>query len=490
MKASGKPTGFYCKSRPVLFSPSRRLAYVKTPKGASLAIQDLFQKEFTDYRWAQAHEELPEGTVVFTFVREPLKRAMSSYAEIDVAYALRASPEAHSAMRTAFDKVSRKPGLRETPRVLAFLDDLVDHRFGGDDREHWMPTHGYSQLNYICQHRIDYVGHLENQDADWAAIQELARIPIAIRTPFPHAHDSSVHKSNATNASVTVCNRACQLKAADQHAPLTPALYQRMCDIFASDFLCLGYTMPSACQWQPIWRDAADGSSAPLLNGTQPLRGVASSSHHVPQLSAVPAPVYMMRELDADGASRLLRESSTYLNSLFIVPTAVENRSTLFRLKRAENHSFALTTTSEDRMLRDFDRFGWYWRGAHASNAEVSLPRAPLAVGLPLRSLANRAFDTATGEARSAVEGALSEAQQHLLLHRYDRVVIVGRALGSSSDAFAKFVMEAIARRLVDPLATAFAPSGRQAGAGWSSSRGTNGSAAMQHKHFLPGRRH
>ena len=144
MSAAGRPTGLYCKSRPVLFSPSQRLAYVKTPKSASLAIQDLFQKQFTDYRWAQAHEDLPDDTFTFTFVREPLKRAMSAYAEIDVAYALRASPESHAAMRTVFDKVNRKPGPRETPRVLAFLDDLLDHRFGGDDREHWMPTHAYS----------------------------------------------------------------------------------------------------------------------------------------------------------------------------------------------------------------------------------------------------------------------------------------------------------------------------------------------------------
>ena len=503
MKATGKPTGFFCKSRPVLFSPSRRLAYVKTPKGASLAIQDLFQKQFTDYRWAEAHEELPEGTVVFTFVREPLKRAMSAYAEIDVAYALRASPEVHMAMRTAFDKVPRKSGARETPRVLAFLDDLVDHRFGGEDREHWMPTHAYSQLNYICQHRIDYVGHLENQDADWAAIQEIARLPPALRTPFPHAHDSSVHKSNATNASVTVCNRACELKAADQKAPLTPALLQRLCDIFASDFLCLGYSMPAGCQSLPMRFAAADGAPAPSLNGTPPMRhGGSNAAHAATPWSALAAPVYLMAQLDAETAWHVLRESPTYRNSLFIVPTAAENRSSLFRLKRASNHSFAPAATSAAKLLRDFDRFGWYWRGTHGSEggshggaaaAGVSpdLPRAPLAVALPVRSLANKAFAEVTAEARSAVERALAEAQQELLLHRYDRVVVVGHDLvpqgdGSTNDGFSKFVVDAISRRLVDPLATAAAPP-RQAG-GWSpSARSTNSSAP--HKHFLPGRR-
>ena len=68
MRAAGRANGFYCKSRPVLYSPSAHLAYLKTPKGASLAIQDLFQKQFPDYRWCEAREELPEGTLVFTFI--------------------------------------------------------------------------------------------------------------------------------------------------------------------------------------------------------------------------------------------------------------------------------------------------------------------------------------------------------------------------------------------------------------------------------------
>ena len=125
----------------MLFSESAKLAYIKTPKGASLAIQELFQKQFPDYRWFDARDALPTDVLVFTFVREPLKRALSAYAEVDVAYALRATPEQHFVMRTTFDKLGRKPGPRETLRLLAFLDDLVEHRFGGEDRAHWMPTH-------------------------------------------------------------------------------------------------------------------------------------------------------------------------------------------------------------------------------------------------------------------------------------------------------------------------------------------------------------
>jgi hypothetical protein len=111
MRAAGHSLGFYCKSRPVLYSPSQGLAYVKTPKGASLAIQDLFQRQFPDYRWAEAHEELPNSTLIFTFVREPLKRAMSAYSEIDVAYALRASPEVHQSWYVAIERDRAQAGL-------------------------------------------------------------------------------------------------------------------------------------------------------------------------------------------------------------------------------------------------------------------------------------------------------------------------------------------------------------------------------------------
>ena len=484
MKAAGRPTGFYCKSRPVLYSPSKQLAYVKTPKGASLAIQDLFQKQFPDYRWAEAHEELPASTLVFTFVREPLKRLMSAYAEIDVAYALRASPEAHSAMRTVFDKVKRTPGVRETPRVLAFLDDLMDHRFGGDDREHWMPTHAYSQLNFICQHRVDYIGHLENQQGDWEAIQQLAKIPAKERTPFPHAHDSSQLKTNATNASATVCNRACQFKAADQKAPLTPQLMQRLCDIFASDFLCLGYPMPPVCAWPTSAWDAG------AINGTLPLASSARSS----------APVYVMPHLDANAAWRLARESASYRNTLFVVPSAVENRTTAYRLKRAENHSFAVATSGDARLLRDYDRFGWYWLSAHetgngleaavAASSGEHQPLAPLAVAMPVRRVEGGGLAESSSAVRLGVDRALSEAQQLLLLHRYDRVVVAGEGLvrdgegsggSGNGNGLAKHVVDAIGKRLVDPLATAAAPP-RQGGS-WEPR--TNASAP--HKHFLPG---
>ena len=488
MRAAGRSTGFFCKSRPVLYSEAQRLAYVKTPKGASLAIQDLFQKQFSDYRWTEAHEKLPNGTVVFTFVREPLKRALSAYAEIDVAYALRATPEARNAMRTTFQHVSRKSGAKEVPRLLAFIDDLVDHRFGGDDREHWMPTHGYSQLNFICQHHVNFIGHLENQDADWDAIQGLAGIPATRRTAFPHAHDSTVFKTNASNASASpVCNRACQFKAADQHVPQTPQVLQRICDVFASDFLCLGYAMPRPCRW-------SRSSVAPVPGTVNGSSAVSSSGG-----KGGGAPVYLLRHLDEDAAWRLIREPD-YRNSLFLLPTVAENRSTLYRLKRAENRSFAPQSTSGGTLLREYDRFGWQWRAveedddqgkeaASSSSPPVAMepPRAPIAIGIPTRSTLAHASPELAPDVRFGVERALAEAQQLLLLHRYDRVIVAGRGLLTDlpSTAFARHVEDRIVRLLADPEAaagTAATPRGKNAANGSHAA-----SSSAPHKHFLPG---
>ena len=482
MRAARRPTGFFCKGRPLLYSASRRLAYLKTPKAASLAIQDLFQKQFPDYRWTEAHEPLPNGTVTFTFVREPVKRVLSAYGEIDVAYALRASPEARKAMHTAFDKIHRN-GHREAhsgnaSRLLAFLDDLVAHRFGGEDRAHWMPTHAYPQLNFLCNHRIDFIGRLEQQDADWAALQDLARIPPAERTPFPHGHGSS----NKTTASGKCW--MCEVKLADEQLPASPQVLPRLCDVFASDFHCLGYPVPPECRLRTgTEAEEEDATTVPAptpIDGVLPLPASRGSRA---------APVYVLPLLDADEARRWLAAGGYWKNTLFVLGGEAENRTTLYRIKRAANASFAPPKSGGAALLREYDRFGWYWRPAAAQGTPSTL--APLAVGVPL-----------TG-GRDGVEHALAEAQQLLLLHRYDRVVVVGRELSARANA------SVLAQWLVDPIAQAaeraahkgaashqhYAPAGEASPTGGAAGGpkakpggGGTGSPSPPHKHFLPGR--
>ena len=470
MLAAGRATGVYCKSRPVLYSASRQVAYVKTPKAASLAIQDLFQRQFPDYRWAEAHEMLPNGTFVFTFVREPVSRVLSAYAEIDVAYALRASPEARNAMQTTFQHVKRKPAY--TPRFLAFLDDLFGHRFGGDDREHWMPTHAYPQLNFACVHRIDFIGHIETQEIDWAEVQHRAGIPLTQRTLFPRGH-STVNRTS--NESVPICNRACTLKQDDQTVPLTDPVMQRLCDLYESDFLCLGYTIPSACH--PRTREV----STTEMRYTSTIKGVPP----LPSREAAAAAVYVLPGLDAGGA-RQMAEDPMYRNTLFVAACAFENRSSLFRLRRAMNTSFSPDPSDAGMLLREHDRYGWFWRiernelGYH-SNASI---RAPLAIGIPLVDSKEPIHQYGACE---GIERALAEAVQHLLLHHYDRVIIAGRGLltlqkEQTSHCISGTLWDMIIGLLTEPMSAARFIANRRS---IHKARLSN-TSLTPHKHFLP----
>ena len=191
MKASSRSSGFYCNRRPMLYSPSSRLAYLKTPKAASTAIQRCFQKQFADNVWITADDPIPTDAIVFTFVRSPLTRVISAYAEIDVAYARRASASTRAAMNTTFHRMSRENPTDATRRLIAFVDDLTEHRFGGDDREHWAPTHGYPQMNFVCKQNVSFIGRLENQKADWDLVQAMAGIPPHRRSKIPKVHESA-----------------------------------------------------------------------------------------------------------------------------------------------------------------------------------------------------------------------------------------------------------------------------------------------------------
>ena len=502
MRATGRPTGMYCKSRPVLYSPAQRVAYVKTPKGASLAIQELFQRQFPDYRWAEPHEQLPNGTFTFTFVREPLKRALSAFAEIDVTYATRASQEARDRMQTAFQHVNRQAGPNGTARILAYFDDLLGHRFGGDDREHWMPTHAYSQLNFQCAHRIDFIGRLENQEADWDAIQAAAGLPAPRRTPFPHAHDSSVLKKNISNASMAVCNRACQLKSADERVALTRAVLQRVCDIYASDFLCLGYRMPPECA--SMTGEEEDESETPSVIPAVLAKARPLTAFHErrPEPFPPPAPVYVLHHVDAAAAWQLAR-TADFPNTLFVTPCCAEDRSSQFRFMRGENSFFAPSSTVGAGLLREFDRFGWYQGAGGGTRVAAYAPRA---IGIPVCAPTGLFFDSLTTPVRTAIDRALAEAQQLLLVHRYDQVVVVGKGLLAGEGIHAvvgRYIETEVTRQLINPaIAAMSAPlraspvaggaGGLRTGSGGGGRGGVGGganSSSTPHKHFLPGRR-
>ena len=405
------------KRRPVLYSPSQKLAYLKTPKAASIAIQELFQRQFPDHVWVTTHETLPKGTLVFTFAREPVGRVIAAYAEIDVTYARRASAEKRQQMNTTFHRMatrsrSMSSGEQGARRLLAFLDDLVGQRFGGDDREHWAPTHAYPQVNFACRQRIDYVGHLENQDADWEEIQRLAGVPAARRTQIPHLHETATEDKCESG-------RPCMFKEDDKNVSRTPQLLLRLCETYASDFLCLGYPLPAPCAALAAPPSAPSAAAAvpPPLNRSAALPGGAADA-------ARRLPVGFSARFDAAGAGRLrwLAKQPAYRNSLFVFRDDVANHTT--RVQPTEDDPTGMQGNG-DASLRPLNRLGWYLKVVDGAPL-----RAPLSAGVPTHDAGGRPFGPLTPAVRAHIDEALGEAQQMLLLHRYDRVLLPAELFG------------------------------------------------------------
>ena len=442
LRSARRTYGLYCKRRPLLYSPAQKLAYMKTPKAGSISIQELFQEQFPDHRWVTTQETLPDDVLVFTFTRDPIGRVIAAYAEIDVAYARKATPERRAAMNTTFHRLpSTRPEQGER-RFLAFLDDLIYHRFGGDDRDHWAPTHAYPQLNFVCRQPIHFIGHLENQDSDWQKVQELVGVPAAKRTKIPHSHEGTKEECSKVHA--------CFFKEADKNVSKTPRVLQRVCDAFGADFECLGYLRPLECAVPRL--ASSSGASHALLNSTQlPLPGGGPQS----------APVYPVRcstEPGSFGHFAWMVKQPEYQNTLFLFNDNVEN----FTTDALPTHPDPTGMRGNgDATLRPLNRHGWTQRKL-AGNQLV----APLSAGIPTQ-IGRQGFSALTLEVKAYMDRSLIEIAQLLLLHDYDRVVFSAEVFGKGGKALINtfgvhptvvaYIQQRLTR-IVDPTSVVPAP--------------------------------
>lgn len=234
---SRKENLIYDSVEPLIYSPSLKIAYLKTPKSASESFFNYFQSFYSDSVMLGPNDTLPNGTFVFTFTQNPVRHALEAYAEID-ALKRSAHPVAAGTF-TTFQEVDREIN-NGTGRFLAFLDDLKEKRFGErSTAKNWSPAHAASQLASIAMARrskrriVNYIGHIENIVEDWAYIQRRANIAEENRTAA-HRLDS--------DAGVTTPEYA-----VDLNVERTPEVLQAICTMYAADFVCLGYQPPPAC---------------------------------------------------------------------------------------------------------------------------------------------------------------------------------------------------------------------------------------------------
>lgn len=119
-----------------------------------------------DIGWPKVDAMLSGGAYLFTFVRDPVARAVSAYADKIVRQRFRF---AHMVQRTL--------GRAEDPDDLVSFGDFVtalELQRPEDMDPHWRPQHINVMHGAIAYNRV---GRLENFDADWSSIRAETGIP-------------------------------------------------------------------------------------------------------------------------------------------------------------------------------------------------------------------------------------------------------------------------------------------------------------------------
>jgi len=248
---------------PVLYSPSLKIAYMKTPKAASTSFAEHFLTRYSDTVMGTMQElNLPNDTFVFTFVRDPMAQKLAAYAEIDVVYQENLFAHRKVAMHTTFQWVDRQNNDGRS-RFVAFLDDIRMKRFGKAFPTNWSPSHFRSQLAApFCSDRLNFIGHLEHLETDWQAIQALANVPEQMRT-------EAIRVDHAGNQSANY--------RADEKLALGSSEKMQLCDLFKSDFLCLGYQVPPECV--PIFTHSKNSSNGTAFFSNFANKGLYRKKH-------------------------------------------------------------------------------------------------------------------------------------------------------------------------------------------------------------------
>ena len=231
-----------------VYSKKAGLAYFKTSKAGSVSFQNYLTERYNDSHCTLvkhcSNTELPLGELPdhnhvfgFTFVRDPLERALAGYAEVDAVHS-RGQSKTHrdEAIRlagTTYTNVPRKQGTHGTARFIAYLDDLANNRLPPQ----WKPGHSCPESDFLRaeEHawRYGFVGRLEDLDKDWKTMQQLAGVPPEKRTnaeAVPRDHQGKNHDYLLDEAT----------KRSDE-------VMRRVCHLYEADYACFGYDRPDAC---------------------------------------------------------------------------------------------------------------------------------------------------------------------------------------------------------------------------------------------------
>lgn len=231
----------YCKMHaPVLYSKAVGMAYMTTPRPLVRSFEEFFMSQFPDARRLDNSERVPKDAFVFTFVSDPVVHLKNAYATVSVA--LDQHPAELAAMNINFQtwNTSLEGG---NARFVEFLHDLDEGYFGRFAAHPLQLGIAATQTSgVICTRlkQMDFIGHVENFEADWAHIQKAARVPENMQTrAILHPNASAIELQRL---------RSDPNYTKYDDVEFSDRALQQICDFFGSDFVCLGYEAPQICQ--------------------------------------------------------------------------------------------------------------------------------------------------------------------------------------------------------------------------------------------------
>lgn len=283
-----------------LWSKSGQMAYLETGKAASESMEAYMTALFDDVEKVPTNlpsgTTLPDGTFAWTFVRDPLERALSAYAETDAVTRRLDGANEHQHAVSADVRYVDVPASVDNgaARFIAYLDDIAANRVPLA----WRPQHSRPVADYLREQpgRLKFVGKLESLERDWPALQKHANLKSFQKTALPPWIPAAVKPAYDKAKAV----------------PRSDEVLQKVCEVYAADYACFDYARPAACQKRAEEQQGQQGevsaytATHPGLELCEQLQLPASAhvilvNHDLPEQGGVVNGMYrrMLRMADA-----------------------------------------------------------------------------------------------------------------------------------------------------------------------------------------------
>lgn len=167
---------------------------------------------------------------IFTFARNPFSAFKSAYGEVSKYVA---NNRTHH--KGSFGDVEQIFA-NEPQRAMNCLNDIAKGAFHG-----LVPAHLHTQLWKVMRCtadrkaiRFDFIGHLENLDADWKFVENQLKLP--------HQPLLVIHSANDAAEYVEAKKLILPpLQSHDENTKKFKALTEQVCNYYKVDFACFGY---------------------------------------------------------------------------------------------------------------------------------------------------------------------------------------------------------------------------------------------------------